>query len=42
MDFVYVWLGFLALLFVGLVIACVLHDKDGRKGGEQHGNSRHR
>lgn len=30
MAFVYAWLGFLSVLFVGLVVVCILRDKHKR------------
>jgi len=38
MTFEALWLGFLALLFVGLVVVCILHDRNKRKGGNNNGS----
>jgi hypothetical protein len=31
MDFTYAWLGFIALLFVGLVVVCITEDRKKRR-----------
>lgn len=38
MTFEAMWFSFLALLFVGLVVVCILRDRNKKKGGDNNGS----
>ena len=38
MTFEVLWIGFMAFLFLGLVVVCIVHDIAKRRGGKNNGS----